>query len=285
MLHASDAGVLQCDGTVTQGGRILVVDDETLVRETVGSLLADEGYIVDQATDGTDAIAKVAANRPDAILLDLMMPGMNGRQFLEKLRALGHGDVPVVVMTAVQGLAQGVFPLDTEVIEKPFDLDDLLNKIALAVYRGSGDRAEAAPHRRPRPSTAPPTSAAPARAADRGVVLLVDRDRAALQRLDAMLSSRGYTVVSMTRVTPQLPRLARALEPRAIIVDLESGDAEAGTGELVQALRALPELRDVPILVFARARVAELHAVGDVTAVAHPGDEDLLRFVETTARS
>jgi CheY-like chemotaxis protein len=276
---------------VTQGGRILVVDDETLVRETVWSLLADEGYVVDQATDGTDAIAKISAHRPDAILLDLMMPGMNGRQFLDRLRDLGHGDVPVVVMTAVQGLAQGVFPQNTVVIEKPFDLDDLLNKIALAVYRSHGGRgaAVASPARDEVPIPVRGPAVAPGN--DRGVVLLVDRDREALQRLDAMLSARGYTVVSMTRVTPQLPRLARALEPRAIIVDLESSEEEAGTSSLVQALRETPGLQEVPILVFARARVdrTEIHEItrspdgsriGDVTAVVQPVDEDLLRFVE-----
>jgi len=274
---------------VTQGGRILVVDDETLVRETVGSLLADEGYVVDEATDGADAIAKVRAHRPDAILLDLMMPGMNGRQFLDALRDLGHGDVPVVVMTAVQGLAQGVFPLNTDVIEKPFDLEDLLNKIALAVYRSNGRTSVTAPASTAAAGEAPRPSAIPAGATggDRGVVLLVDRDRAALQRLDALLSARGYTVVSMTRVTPQLPRLARALEPRAIIVDHESSDEETGTGTLVQSLRRTQGLEDVPILVFARARVdrTAIRAVGDVTAVVQPVDEDLLRFVEGTPRS
>ncbi len=267
-----------------------MVDDETLVRETVGSLLADEGYVVDQATDGTDAIAKINAHRPDAILLDLMMPGMNGRQFLDALRDLGHGDVPVVVMTAVQGLAQGVFPQNTDVIEKPFDLDDLLNKIALAVYRSHGSHAPVTAVARDEVPT-PVRGAAAAPGNDRGVVLLVDRDREALQRLDSMLSERGYTVVSMTRVTPQLPRLARALEPRAIILDLDSSDDETGTSALVQTLRQTAGLEDVPILVFARARVdrTSIHGItrspdgsriGDVTAVVQPVDEDLLRFVE-----
>ncbi len=255
---------------MTQGGRILVVDDEPLVRETVGDLLEDEGYIVDLASDGAEAIARVLEHRPDAILLDLMMPGMNGRQFLDALRGLGHGDVPVVVMTAVQGLAQGGQLAD--VIEKPFDLDDLLNKIALAVYRSSGDI------RLPEVIEAPSASAEPAvrTTGERGVVLIVDHDRAALQRLDAMLSARGYTVVSMTRVTAQLPRLARALEPRAIILDVE---VEPGGTDLVAALRAQPGLKDVPILVFARTPGIEQRSG------VQPVDEDLVRFVESTPRS
>jgi len=276
---------------VIKGGRILVVDDEVLVRETVGELLADEGYTVDQASDGAEAIARVLEHRPDAILLDLMMPGMNGRQFLDAMRGLGHGDVPVVVMTAVQGLAQGGQLAD--VIEKPFDLDDLLNKVALAVYRSSGHMPSnwSRPGWLPTPPSgelpavivAPLATAAPSSTADgsagvgeRGVVLLVDHDRAALLRLDAMLSARGYTVVSMTRVTPQLPRLARALEPRAIILDVEVD--HSGT-DLVALLRAQPGLEDVPILVFARSPSVEVQP--DVQRV----DEDLVRFVESTPRS
>ncbi len=266
---------------MTQGGRILVVDDEQLVRETVGGLLADEGYVVDLASSGADALARVKIEKPDAILLDLMMPGMNGRQFLDALRELGQADVPVVVMTAVQGLAQGG-PF-AEVIEKPFDLDDLLNKVALAVYRSNGHP----PSNWSRPGSGyapdvksgelpivplvpelgddPPTPSVGA--GERGVVLLVDHDREALQRLDAMLSARGYTVVSMTRVTPQLPRLARALEPRAIILDVDLG----GT-DLAAALRAQPGLEDVPILVFTRTP----------SVVRTPGtvDEKLVEFVE-----
>ena len=70
-----------------KGGRVLVVDDDPMVRDTLGQMLADEGYVVDAATDGSDALLRVRAARPDAILLDLMMPGMNGRQFLDELRA------------------------------------------------------------------------------------------------------------------------------------------------------------------------------------------------------
>ncbi len=304
---------------MTKGGRILVVDDETLVRETVGSLLSDEGYVVDQASDGHDAIAKVDAHCPDVILLDLMMPGMNGRQFLDALRDRGHADLPVVVMTAVHGLTDARFGASDalDVIEKPFDLDDLLNKIALAMYRAGGEATVDVPAAQvtdapaidpaaPVPLAAVDTALGTGRVAVRpstpaphgrerdpdpdrgdraehGVVLLVDRDRAALQRLDGMLSARGYTVVSMTRVGPQLPRLARALEPRAIILDVESGEVEGGTSvELVRSLRAIPSLRDVPILVFARvAEASGMREVGDLAATQLvPVDEDLLRFVE-----
>src|SRR5678816_3709256 len=118
-------------------GRVLVVDDEPMVRETLGQMLTDEGYSVDVAVDGEEALDRVHAARPDAILLDLMMPGMNGRQFLQALRdEPAYERVPVLIMTAVHGLEVNLATLGaSEVVEKPFNVDELLNKVALAVYR------------------------------------------------------------------------------------------------------------------------------------------------------
>src|ERR1041385_7268997 len=229
-------------GAVARGGRILVVDDEPMVRETLGQMLSDEGYVVDMAVDGEEALACVKAARPDVILLDLMMPGMNGRQFLQALRndpAYEH--VPVLIMTAVHGLEVNLASIGaSEVVEKPFDADDLLNKVALAVYRSrDADRVAHSPFiSAPSEPTPDP--------ADRGVVLLVERDRARLQRLDVLLSERGYTVVSMTRAPAQLSRLARALRPRAILLEL----ASEGVAEVARELRDSSE--PIPLLVFSR---------------------------------
>src|SRR5215467_2102129 len=102
-----------------------------------GQLITDEGYVVDLAVDGEAALESVHAARPDAILLDLMMPGMNGRQFLQALRdEPSFATVPVLIMTAVHGLEVNFATLGaSEVVEKPFNVDELLNKVALAVYR------------------------------------------------------------------------------------------------------------------------------------------------------
>src|SRR6185503_4875400 len=119
-------------------GRVLVVDDEPMVRETLGQVLTDEGYVVDLAVDGKTALECVHAAQPDAILLDLMMPGMNGRQFLQALREdPAYAAVPVLIMTAVHGVELNLPAVGaSEVVEKPFkNVDELLNKVALAVYR------------------------------------------------------------------------------------------------------------------------------------------------------
>lgn len=250
---------------------MLVVDDEPMVRETLGQVLSDEGYVVDLATDGESALERVHAACPDAILLDLMMPGMNGRQFLQALRHdPAFGSVPVLIMTAVHGLEVNLATLGaSEVVEKPFNVDELLNKVALAVYRSrdaDNPIAQALP-----PILAPQP---PSPEADRGVVLVVEHDRGRLQQLDLELSRRGYTVVSMTRALVQLSRLARALRPHAILLDLHS----EGAGEVVRELRAEKELEEIPLLVFARDGGSPSHA--GVDALASAADAELVSFVE-----
>lgn len=249
-------------------GRVLVVDDEPMVRETLGQVLADEGYMVDLAVDGESALARVRAARPDAILLDLMMPGMNGRQFLQALREEpAYEDIPVMIMTAVHGLSVNPATLGAStVVEKPFNVDELLNKVALAVYRSRESRTNLAP-----PVVAPPPAESPDGDGERGVVLLVEHDRSRLQQLDMMLSARGYTVVSMTRALLQLSRLARALRPRAILLDSRS----EGTAEVVAELADISGIGQIPICVFSRTTDANI--LGTLEGAT---DVDLVSFVE-----
>lgn len=249
-------------------GRVLVVDDEPMVRETLGQVLSDEGYMVDLAVDGETALERVHAARPDAILLDLMMPGMNGRQFLQVLREEpAYASVPVMIMTAVHGLEVNLATMGaSEVVEKPFDVDELLNKVALAVYRSRGSSVYAT---QPLPIVALPPESVPEK--ERGVVLLVEHDRSRLQQLDMMLSARGYTVVSMTRALVQLSRLARALRPRAILLDSVS----EGVGEVVRELADTSGIGQIPILVFSRAGDASIPGTLERAA-----DVDLVGFVE-----
>jgi DNA-binding response OmpR family regulator len=230
---------------VVKGGRILVVDD------------------------GRDALDRVHANPPDAILLDLMMPGMNGRQFLQALRDdPTYASVSVLIMTAVHGLEVNLASIGaSDVVEKPFDVDDLLNKVALAVYRS---RDADAP---PQPAVVPPMAERVVEPADRGVVLVVEHDRTRLPRRDLLLSERGYTVVSMTRALAQLSRLARALRPRAILLELASD----GVQDVVRELRNAKELEPLPLLVFARDAAGSA-AFGDVLERA--ADSDLVSFVD-----
>lgn len=254
-----------------KGGRILVIDDEPMVREAVGRMLVGEGYAVDHATDGAAALAVLDADPPDVILLDLMMPGMNGRQFLTVLREERRSTVPVVVMTAVHGLAQRAVDLGaTDVVEKPFDYDELLNKVALAVFRSR--RARFRPTTPPR-HLAPPPTLQP----DERVVVVIDSDLEALAHIDALLSGHGFTVVPVPRLTDDVRRTLRALGPRVIVVGTDGGDAPSP-----HALRVDTGLPDVPVLAWRRGDDPH-HPSGstgpaDVT-LTRPADDDLVRTI------
>jgi CheY-like chemotaxis protein len=96
---------------------VLVVDDDPDIRELLFTALEDEGFEVVPAGNGHEALAIIETFRPDVIVLDLMMPVMDGWQFAAELRSRDE-DIPIVLLSAA------------EIIEKPFDLSELLPKIA-----------------------------------------------------------------------------------------------------------------------------------------------------------
>jgi CheY-like chemotaxis protein len=264
----------------TVGGRILIVDDDNTLRGSIAKVLREEGYSVDEAADGASALARVDHARPDAILLDVMMPGMNGRQFLEELRSRDDDKIPVVVMTALQGLGTDrIVRLGADdLVEKPFDVDDLLNKIALALFR-SGEYATLVDRPVPPRTSAPAPRPAPTHDVGAGVVLIVTQDREMLAQIDGLLGAQGYTLVSLSRVSSDLPRLACALEPRAILMEISQATVDGNLDgmETLRRLRQEPALDTVSILVCApsqqalatiAAEVADLFAV----SVSHPCD-------------
>jgi CheY-like chemotaxis protein len=111
---------------------ILVVEDEPAIREAVADTLEFEGYRVEMAADGLQALAKVRATRPDAIVLDLMMPIMDGWTFLQHLRLDPQcGTTPVLVISAYRMLAETAPDLHVQGwLAKPFDLNVLLGTVA-----------------------------------------------------------------------------------------------------------------------------------------------------------
>jgi two-component system, OmpR family, response regulator MprA len=105
---------------------ILVVEDDVAIRATLTEFLSGEGYLVDEAADGVEGLARIEARRPHLIVLDLHMPVMGGRPFLERLRgAEATRDIPVVLMTAASLGREPLGRVDA-VLAKPFQLDDLV---------------------------------------------------------------------------------------------------------------------------------------------------------------
>lgn len=117
--------------TVARIPRVLVVDDDPLIRATVAELLLDEGYAIEQAGDGAEALQIVAESAPDAVVLDLMMPVLDGWAFVDRMHLLPQcRDVPIVVMSAAHGLHESAERLHAmgvrAVVAKPFDIDALI---------------------------------------------------------------------------------------------------------------------------------------------------------------
>ncbi|MEW2565812.1 response regulator transcription factor [Streptomyces sp. NPDC047070] len=119
-----------------QGARILVVDDDPTVAEVVSGYLDRAGYGVDRAGDGPDALARAAAHWPDLVVLDLMLPGMDGLEVCRRLRE--RGPVPVIMLTArgdeddrIMGLEVGA----DDYVTKPFSPRELVLRVESVLRR------------------------------------------------------------------------------------------------------------------------------------------------------
>jgi CheY-like chemotaxis protein len=113
---------------------VLIVDDEPAILETLASVLEDEGYRCLRAEDGKEGLAAVAQERPDLVISDVMMPGLDGREMLRAMRADPQiRDIPVIVMSAARGLPD-IDRLDHDAfLPKPFDIDNMLETVARLV--------------------------------------------------------------------------------------------------------------------------------------------------------
>jgi two-component system, chemotaxis family, chemotaxis protein CheY len=107
--------------------RLLVVEDDESIRDMVEMILDSEGYEVITATDGAAALAVLDQERPDLILLDMRMPGMDGWEFARHYAALAEPRPPVIVMTAAQDAARRAAEVGAQgYLAKPFSIDQLL---------------------------------------------------------------------------------------------------------------------------------------------------------------
>jgi len=118
-------------------GRILVVDDEAPVREVLTEYFVTEGYAVEEATSGVEALTAIRGGRADLVLLDVRMPGLDGVQVLRRIRELDQ-NVPVIMVTANEdvGLAKETLKLGAfDYVAKPFDFDYLDRAVAAGLAR------------------------------------------------------------------------------------------------------------------------------------------------------
>ena len=119
---------------------ILIVDDDIHIGNMLEELLTNEGYKTARAYSGTEALLWLSSNKPDLILLDLMLPGLNGEEVLPKIKG-----IPVIVVSAKIGIDSKVDMLlggAVDYITKPFDTKELLARIAVQLRKSHAVNSE-----------------------------------------------------------------------------------------------------------------------------------------------
>jgi len=196
-------------------GTVLVIDDEAAVRDLMQRFLTKEGFRVVTAQGGEEGLQRARELRPDAITLDVMMPGMDGWAVLSALKADPDlADIPVVMLTIVDDRNLGYALGASDYLTKPIDRERLT-----AVLKQ---------HRRDRP------------------VLVVDDDVTVRQLLRRMLEPEGYVVVEAENGRAALARL-RDVSPSVVLLDLMMPEMDGF--EFVAEFRRHEAWRAIPIVV------------------------------------
>jgi signal transduction histidine kinase/CheY-like chemotaxis protein len=196
-------------------GTVLVIDDEAAIRDLMQRYLTKEGFGVVVAAGGEEGLRLARDLRPDAITLDVMMPGLDGWAVLTALKADPVvADIPVIMLTIVDDKNLGYALGAADYLTKPIERDRLLTVL----------RA----HRRDHP------------------VLIVDDDVALRQLLRRMLEPEGYTVVEAENGRVALERL-RGVSPSVILLDLMMPEMDGF--EFVAEFRRHEAWRAIPIVV------------------------------------
>ncbi|EEW16656.1 response regulator transcription factor [Corynebacterium jeikeium] len=121
--------------------KVLVVDDEANISDLLKVSLKFQGFDVETADNGQDALALAATYKPDAFILDVMMPGMDGFTLLNKLRAAGH-DAPALFLTAKDGVEDRIHGLTIgadDYVTKPFSLEEVITRLRVILRRVSSE--------------------------------------------------------------------------------------------------------------------------------------------------
>src|SRR5215471_8898328 len=122
--------------------RILIVEDEAPMRRALEDVLADEGYRVLSAADGESGLQRAITEKPDIVLLDIMMPRLDGYAVCEELRRLSN-PVPILMLTAKGQVEDRVAGLDVgadDYLVKPFSTEELLARVRALLRRVQSSR-------------------------------------------------------------------------------------------------------------------------------------------------
>ena len=121
--------------------RILIIEDDEEILRVLNRVLTYEGYLVDTALTGKAGLLLASEQRPDLVILDLMLPNIDGLEVGRRLQKLGNQ--PILILTAKDSLEDQVKGLDSgadDYMVKPFEMDELLARIRALLRRTAADR-------------------------------------------------------------------------------------------------------------------------------------------------
>jgi DNA-binding response OmpR family regulator len=180
-------------GNPDQPGRIIVVDDDPTVADVVGRYLVRDGHTVECLHNGNDALRRIAAQPPDLVVLDLMLPGMDGLEVCRRLRE--RWPIPVVMLTALGDETDRLAGFETgadDYVTKPFSPRELAMRVRSVLRRARG--------------AAPPGTAGEAASGvvhDRGLSVDLAAHEARLEGRLVQLTSREYDLLVFLMRNPR----------------------------------------------------------------------------------
>ena len=236
--------------------KVLVVDDDRRMVKTICDILKVKGYETAEAYTGEEAVEKVKAGKPDCVLMDVRMPGINGVEALKMIKGISP-ELPVVLMSAyateelaTESKVQGAYA----VLTKPIDIEMVLSFLSLLRKEES--------------------------------VLVVDDDPGFCRTLKDILESRGYKVE--TEVNPE--KVLGHMEQNyklVVVLDLKLGNTDGL--DVLKAIRQKYPSKPVVLVTAYRdemaASIEKGFRLGAYTCLYKPfGAEDLLRLIEDVSR-
>lgn len=200
-------------GSPEGGKSILVVDDEAHIRELLRQELEAQGYGVHEAKDGLEAVEQAKKERPDLIILDVMMPGINGFDVAAVLKNdPATMDIPIIIHSIVDDVERGYRIGVDRYLKKPVDTEELLRNIGELLSRGASHKK----------------------------VFVVDEDESLVKTLSEALRMRGYHVVGMCNGKECIEK-AQAERPDMIIIDAVFSDRH----DIIKTLKFEKNMRNI----------------------------------------
>ena len=200
-----------------KASKILIVDDDDSIRSLLQQELSDAGYTIEEARNGKEALASVRKQRPDLIILDIMMPEMNGFDVAAVLKNDPQTmDIPIIVLSIVQDKTRGFRIGVDRYLTKPIDTGLLFSEIGSLLEQGKSKKK----------------------------VMVVDQDSATVNTLTEVLKTKGYSVMEANE--KELLEKAIANQPDIIIIN----SVLSGKQDIVQTIRFEKGLENVLFLVY-----------------------------------